>query len=29
VEHIARMNRDYAFSGLLGSERARAEGGAG
>ena len=29
VEHIARMNRDYACSALLGSERERAGGGAG
>jgi succinate dehydrogenase / fumarate reductase, iron-sulfur subunit len=29
VEHIARMNRDYACSALLGAERERAAGGAG
>jgi succinate dehydrogenase / fumarate reductase iron-sulfur subunit len=29
VEHIARMNRDYGCSGLLGTEREREEGGAG
>lgn len=27
VEHIARMNRDYACSALFGSERERSEGG--